>query len=301
MRDTIGGYRCLTPMQTAGSGSAHWCMAMRGLERYFLKEFLAPVYPVNADTVIGRRQMERCLRFEQKKQRLYSAASCVIGNVLVPVIDFFRENGHYYAVSEAAPDGCPTAEAAMRMTEKEKKKLLYELSLCLQRLHAQEIVHADLKPEHIFLMPQDGVWKPRLIDLDSGFLLDDPPQSEQELEGDPAYLAPEMFLYMVQHTVRPDAAVDTFAFGAIIHQIWSGALPGFDHEHYHYLYEAALDGAEIHLKLPAEWKTTVQRMLNARPEDRPSDAEVTLLFTEPSSASERAQPARNGLSRLMKA
>ena len=99
MSDVIGGYRLLTAMQTTGSGSARWCLAMRGLRRFFLKEFLSPVWPVHPDTPIGQKQLERCLRFEDRKQRMYAAASCVLGDVLVPVVDFFRDNCHYYAVT----------------------------------------------------------------------------------------------------------------------------------------------------------------------------------------------------------
>ena len=43
MSGLIGGYRPLTPLRTVGSGSARWCIAARGLEKYFLKQFLSPV------------------------------------------------------------------------------------------------------------------------------------------------------------------------------------------------------------------------------------------------------------------
>ena len=300
MSDVIGGYRLLTAMQTTGSGSARWGMAMRGMERFFLKEFLSPVWPVHPDTPLGQKQLERCLRFEERKQRLYASASCVLGDVLVPVVDFFRENGHYYAVTEAAPDGHMTSERAFYLPDEEKKQILYDLAVGLQRLHAQGIVHADLKPEHVLLIPQDCGWKTKLIDLDSGFLTDDPPCTVQEMEGDPAYLAPETFLRMAGEAVQSGAMADTFAFGAMIHQLWAGVLPDFDRERYHYLYEAALDGGEIRLDLPEEWQETVRLMLSAQPEKRPLDAQIAALF-----APERQQPAGakrlNGLMNLMKA
>ena len=161
-------------------------------------------------------------------------------------------------------------------------------------------MHADLKPEHVLLIPQDRGWKTKLIDLDSGFLTDDPPCTVQEMEGDPAYLAPETFLRMAGEDVQSGALTDTFAFGAVIHQLWTGVLPDFDRERYHYLYEAALDGGEIRLELPEEWQETVRLMLSAQPEKRPSDAQTAALF-----APERQQPAGtrrlNGLMNLMKA
>lgn len=299
MRDRIGGYLCLGDMQTTGSGSARWCMAMRGTERFFLKEFLSPVYPVNSRTPIGKRQQDRCLRFEEKKQKLYASASCVLGDVLVPVVDFFRESGHYYAVSEAVPDGCLTAERTAHLTDEQKRKLLLDLATGIQLLHRQGIVHADLKPEHVLLFPDGDSWKPRLIDLDSGFLLEDPPRTEQEMEGDPVYLSPEAFLLMAGEQSKLGTAMDTFAFGAVIHQIWCGKLPDFDRTKYHYLYEAALDGAEIHLELPEEWKEGVAGLLRAKPEERPSDAQITALFAQHAKHVPR-MPLTNGLQRLMK-
>ena len=58
MSGLIGGYRPLTPLRTVGSGSARWCIAARGLEKYFLKQFLSPVYPADPSTPLGQRQRE---------------------------------------------------------------------------------------------------------------------------------------------------------------------------------------------------------------------------------------------------
>ena len=299
MGDVIGGYRLLTAMQTTGSGSARWCLAMRGMERFFLKEFLSPVWPVRQDTPLGQKQLDRCLRFEERKQRLYASASCVLGDVLVPVVDFFRENGHYYAVTEAAPDGHMTADRAFHLPDEEKRQILYDLAVGLQRLHAQGIVHADLKPEHVLLIPQDRGWKPKLIDLDSGFLTDDPPRSSQELEGDPAYLAPEVFLRMAGEQTELGAALDVFAFGMLISQIWTGGLPEFDRTRYHYLYEAALENGSIQLHLPEKWEQLVRRMLCAEWEQRPQAAEIADCLWFPQESAKHNGFA-NGLKRLMK-
>ncbi len=300
MSDVIAGYRCLGAMSTTGSGSARWCFASRGMERYFLKEFLSPVYPADAESALGQKQLERCLKFETRKQRLYSAASCVIGDTLMPVIDFFRENGRYYAVTEVVPAGYMPASQAAHLNDEMKQRLLYQAALCLQRLHMQGIVHADLKPEHLLYCIKGDEVSVKLIDLDSGFLVWDLPMQEKEIEGDPAYLAPEAFLKMVGAEADMGCAVDTFAFGALIHAVWTGRLPAFDEERYHYLYEAALDGGEIILELPEEIEPVVRRMLAADADVRPSDAEITALFTPKDAATPKTY-VPNGLKKLMKA
>ena len=302
MADLIGGYRPLTPMKTAGSGSARWCFAARGLERYFLKEFLTPVWPVQENTPLGQKQCDRCEHFEDQKQRLYSAASCVIGDTLAPVIDFFQFERKYYAVSEAVADGCQTAETAENLTDEQKRKLLYELALCLQRLHMQGVVHADLKPDHVLLMQDADGWRARLIDLDSGFLTSNPPTHSRDMEGDPVYLAPEAFLRMIGQEVELGPKLDTFAFGAMIHRIWTGEIPGFDGERYQYLYEAALERAEIVIssKLPEKYHALVRRMLAGSPQDRPEDAEITAIFDAPMPQirSRSARPVNGLMSRM---
>lgn len=303
MSEWIGGYKRITPMQTVGSGSARWCIAVQGLERFFVKEFLSPVYPPQENNELGRKQRERCDTFERRKMRLYEAVSCVIGDTLVPVIDFFRYERKYYAVSEAMPDSHITAEDLSGFSSEAKRRLLFDAALCLQRLHTQGVVHADLKPDHFLLLKRPEGLHLRLIDVDSGFLADDPPTEKREMEGDPAFLAPEAFLRMIGQDAKLGPRLDSFAFGAIIHLVWTGEMPAFDHTQYHYLYEAALNGGAIRFsdELPAEWHAVLHRMLSADPSKRPDDATVTALFEAELPEKQRdGEYYRNGLSRLIK-
>ncbi len=304
MTSRIGEYSPLTPLQTAGSGSARWCIASRGGQRFFLKQFLSPVYPAVADTPIKEKQRERCRQFERRKQRLYSAMSCVIGDTLVPVLDFFRHDGKYYAVSEAVQTHI-NGENKNGLTDAEKRQVLYHLALCLQRLHLQQVVHADLKPEHILLTARSWGYLVRLIDLDSGFLLGDQPPLGSGLEGDPVYLSPEAFLRMTGQDAPMTAAIDSFAFGAIIHRIWTGELPGFDRARYAYLYEVVLAGQEPQLSdaLPDAMRWLVRDLLSADPSQRPDDAacaRVLSLGVAPVSATRNPGEAVNGLSRFLR-
>ena len=307
MIKTIGAYRPLTPMQTAGSGSARWCSAQRGGERFFLKEFLSPVYPVQGgNEALRKKQLARCVQFEEKKRRLYTAMSCVIGDTLAPVLDFFRYEGRYYAVSEEVPAPRLTGESDLALTQRERREVLLGVALCLQRLHMQGIVHADLKPEHVLLHKGPLGYEVRLIDLDSGFLTDEPPQDPRDMEGDPVYLAPEAFLRMAGRDAPLGAAVDVFAFGAVIHRLWTGELPQLP-PGCAYLYEAALEGAEIRLSptLPLPYRAAVRRMLDPNPALRPSDAELVRLLSasgppEPDERPAASDEPLNGLSRFLK-
>ncbi len=306
MGNRIGEYRPLTPLQTAGSGSARWCIASRGGQKFFVKQFLSPVYPAAADTAIRQKQRERCRQFERRKQRLYTAMGCVIGETLVPVLDFFRFEGRYYAVSEMVQTEM-NGENRTDLTDTEKRQVLYHLALCLQRLHLQQIVHADLKPEHILLTPGNLGYEVRLIDLDSGFLPDDLPPLGSGLEGDPVYLSPEAFLRMTGQDIPLTSAVDSFAFGAIIHKLWTGELPRFDQSRFGYLYEVVLAGEtpELSGEMPERMRWLVRDLLSADPAQRPSDAACIRTLGEgvvPAQPQRQRNPDQplNGLSQYMK-
>ena len=309
MTDWIGGYEQLTEMQTVGSGSARWCIAQKNGQRFFVKEFLSPVYPFeNSEPALAERKRKRCKEFEGQKQRLYTALNCVIGETLVPVLDFFRHEGKYYAVSEEVPHPYKNGEEVGQLSIRETREALYLLAQCLQRLHVQGIVHADLKPEHLQFTGTAGNYNLRLIDLDSGFLEDEPPTEQREIEGDPVYLAPETFLCLMGEKITLTSKVDTFALGILIHRLWTGKLPIFDTQKYTYLYEASLMDGEIRLlpTLPVAYRFCVQQMLRREPDERPSDEEVVQLLSAPkeepaplAKSGEDIGPI-NGLSRFMK-
>ncbi len=308
MRSMIGEYQQITPFQTAGSGSAKWCIATRMGQRFFVKQFLSPVFPkTTTNKMLYQKQQERCVLFETKKQRLYHAMGCVLGDVLVPVIDFFCYQGHYFAISEEVPTSQMTIENTRHLSAKHRRNILLSLALGLQRLHLQGIVHADLKPENALLTLENDTFDVRLIDVDSGFLLEDPPKDENELQGDPAYLAPEAFLCMAgagDHQLLTEK-IDTFAFGLIIHFVWTGEWIGFDQSKYHYPFEVVLDQGNLVMSesLPEVHRSLVASMLQLDPKQRPSDAKLikhlSSTSTDAGSHRQRLAPI-NGMSRFMK-
>jgi len=306
MASWIGEYEQLMDMQTAGSGSARWCVARRRGQRFFIKEFLRPVYPPEGRLAsIAKEQRKRCEVFEGRKQRMYSALSCVIGDTLVPVVDFFRYNGRYYSVSEEVAQPYRNGDNIPSLTTREIRALICELSECLLHLHSQGIVHADLKPEHLLLAGRAGAYRLRLIDLDSGFLMEEPPGAQEEVEGDPVFLAPETFLRLMGEKTILSGKVDTFALGILIHWLWTKTFPWVDSDHYTYLYEAVLANGEIRIspEVPLAYRFPIQQMLRRDPEERPDDGEIVRMLSFSRNENWRMgrpnQPL-NGLSRFMK-
>ncbi len=290
----IGAYECLTAMAPAGSGSARWCVAERDGRRYFLKQFLSPVSANAAYRSVRELQAARCAAFEKRKRRLYEALGCVPGGGAVPVADFFLLGGHYYAASEYI-ENMRTLEEARGYAPRFKRAALYGLARALSRLHAQGVVHADLKPEHILVERAGDAVRVRLIDFDSGFLEGEPPD---EIEGDPLYMAPEAYLRMRGENVPVTRAADTFALGVLTHWLWAGGPP---RTRAAYPYEAALEGGSLafsaDVPLPYRWQ--IKRMLAADPATRPGDGELERFFA-PVETPAPPKGRAGGLERLMK-
>ena len=296
----IGSYECLTPFATAGSGTACWCVAQRDGRSVFLKQFLSPALPAESlrGTPLWTMQQRRCEVFEARKRRLYAALGCVLGDCVVPVDDFFAYGGRYYAASEYIGEPRETMETLDTLTMREKRDVLFQFACALGRLHAQGVVHADLKPEHVLLQRQDDGFRVRLIDFDSGFLENEPPENAPE--GDPVYLAPEAFLRMTGAASALDRKVDTFAFGAILHRFWTGELPQTGD--CQYLYEAALSDADVGFssELPLPYRLLVQQALQGNPAQRPDDAELVRVLSPPAEPGRLREQPFNGLSRFWK-
>jgi serine/threonine protein kinase len=281
----IGDYACATPFLTAGSGNARWCMALKDEKQYFLKQFLAPVQPVQTTSAPTRQVLlrrQKCAAFETRKIRLYDALKRVSPNHVVQVDDFFVSEGHYYAASAYLGAEYRTLDTYQSAQAKEKLQLLVSLSEALRALHTAGIIHADLKPEHIVVEIAGDAPRVRLIDFDSGFAEKAPPEAGGEFAIDPVYLSPEAYRMVAGRNVRLNRKLDTFAFGILIHQTMAGEPPGFDRAKYSYLYAAVLDGAKLAFsqEIAPELIALVRRMLKKHPAFRPGDDAIVKKLQE---------------------
>lgn len=76
--------------------------------------------------------------------------------------------------------------------------------------------------------------------------------------------------------------IDVFALGLIFHQILTGELPDFDHDKYHYVFEALLDKGEVRLHHITDSgnRMILEKMLVPDPEKRISLAEFLEKWEE---------------------
>ena len=303
---TINGYELLGELTAQNAGFSRWAFCRKGGHEYYIKEFLAPVYPVDASDLSERlvaRKRAICDEFFRQKRAFYDALErCRTGNNMI-VHDFFRSGSKYYAVTERVYTSGLALEDVHTLTQSKRDTLIKALLHSVASLHEHGIVHADLKPDNLLLKKtRDDYLTVKVIDFDAGFLEGQVPP---EMQGDFVYLSPEAYLRINGRDVDVSTKADVFALGLIVHQYWTGELPHLD-DKYKYAFQAALDGGGVVVSdtIPDPLRACLGRMLAKNPSERPTLREVldwlgvreptASTWTEQGRAERQPEPHRKG-------
>lgn len=279
----IRDYQLITQLTNKNSGNGLWAFATKDGREYFIKQFLSPVCPregcgIPADIIARKRKEGE--KFYQKMTRLYYAVNKSATGNIVTIDAFFFEDTKYYITTQRID----TANLEMKQIASKdndvKIVLMKVITHSLASLHANGVVHADLKPSNILIKETtSGSGKSKsltakLIDFDSSYL-EREREKDDRIEGDVVYLAPETLLADQGEDVKLTTKVDVFALGLLFHQYYTGDLPRFSTE-YSYAHEAVLDGRTLFLdtRLPADLKDLIASMLECDPAKRPTTQEV---------------------------
>lgn len=184
--EVINGYQLTAPWVT--SGSAQWTYAKKDGQEWFLKRFLAPKYKRAEDGLPQRlidRANERCEALKDSREALYQRIFKADTGNIVPVSDFFCYGTSFYAASPRIPVSELPTEEICRLPQEKRLLLMKILTHCVQSLHANQVVHGDLKPSNIILKrTANGGYTLKLIDFDAGFL-EESPRSGESVAIDP--------------------------------------------------------------------------------------------------------------------
>ncbi|KAL1196132.1 Mitogen-activated protein kinase kinase kinase 17 [Cardamine amara subsp. amara] len=116
--------------------------------------------------------------------------------------------------------------------EKDVKSFAKDILLGLQYIHRENIIHCDVKPDNIFLIPVDNQTKPNGfvtkigdfgVALEKGSLEYGDGSGHDE-RGTTRYMAPEL----ISHGIV-DYSVDTWAFGCTVLEMFTGQEPWEEH------------------------------------------------------------------------
>lgn len=140
----------------------------------------------------------------------------------------------------------------------------------LAAVHDHGVVHGDLKPNNIFLTPENpGV---KLVDFGLSKIAGlDRLTKTGEVIGTPAYMAPEL----LTGESEPDGRVDTYGLGIVMYQALTGAQPFSEKNPGKLMFDIVMGKkiplAEAAPELPAAVAAVVDRAMAAKRDERYAD------------------------------
>jgi serine/threonine protein kinase len=281
----LRGYTLTTDFTSAGQSL--WAYGQKGRTSYFIKQFLWPVYPIEGSHLSDDDRhyyREKCREFENRHTSIMNSlrTKTVEGGNLVIAHEFFREDAHYFKVTQLVE---ASAVDYRSLTLQQTMLLMKTVAHSVRLLHSCNVVHGDLKMDNILLKRSpSGSFVAKLIDFDDCYLIGAPPPPEDCIV-DFVYCSPETGQYIDGNVGKGDqlsAKSDIFALGLIFSQLLTGNLPDFDAKKYGYPYVAVSAGCNLRVegsKIPDWLLEVTNEMLVRRPEDRPTIEEVFVALT----------------------
>jgi serine/threonine protein kinase len=214
----------------------------------------------------------------QRFQREARAASSIAHEGIVEVLDLGQtEEGVPILVMEFL-EGESLAhriDHGARMTEDQVLSIGAQLLDALHAAHESGVIHRDLKPDNIFLVP--GATEERVKILDFGISWKDDEQEAKltvvgSVLGTPHYMSPEQA--MGESDI--DRRADIYAAGVVLYECAVGAVP-FEGANYNKLLRVILDSAPVPpsergARISPAVEAVILGALSKRRDDRPSTA-----------------------------
>jgi serine/threonine protein kinase len=304
--DVVGAYRLLGDFTTAGGGMSMWTFAERDGRRYFLKQFLAPKYPVpggpGTEKTNARRRRD-CEQFEQHQHRIMDLlrSRSVPGGNLVVTIDFFRVDGVYYKVTEAVDVTAMKIGDVAALPLTQRLLIMKTVTHSVGILHGAGIVHGDIKPDNSLIKrTETGHFTTKLIDFDNCFIAGEPPAPDGQFRREKDGIADRLAAHMMGTAGVPAVTTssDIFALGVLFCLYLTGAVPhvqggGCEGMHVHERVASGGIAVTAWPEIRGDVSRIVGRMLDLDPARRPTAADVLAeLQGRPSRTPEAAASPR---------
>jgi len=209
----IGNYVLLDEIGRGGMGIVYRA-EQKGLDRIAaVKMILAGQQATQADT-------ERFFCEAQVAAKLRHSN-------LVGVYEVGQQHGwHFIAMEYVEGRSLGDFIEATSMDATDAARLVAQIARAVAHLHANGIVHCDLKPDNILI---DDEGTPYVTDFGLSRILDGPGYDLEEgtIAGSPGYMSPEQAEGLISET---GPASDVYALGAILYHLLTGK-PTFESRH----------------------------------------------------------------------
>ncbi len=215
---------------------------------------------------------------------------------IIRVYDAGRENGiHFFAMELVEGRTCQQEMLRHeRMPLLDALRIAHQTALGLQHLHSRKLIHRDIKPDNLILVPDGPV---KIVDFGVSAPIEESNESSARrttafrVAGTPFYLAPEMV-----EGLLVDHRADIYSLGATLYHLIAGRPP--------FTGDSAIEIVAAHFgkpvppliglrpDVPSRVQAVVERMLAKKPCDRYPDAgalaaDLAKLLHEPGVATDR--------------
>ena len=262
---TIGNYRVISKLGEGGMGAVylgeHPLIGKKVAIKVLHDEFVS-----NPDVV----------------SRFFNEAKAVndIGHPnIVDIIDFGqvqngKQNFVYFIMEFLAGEGLSSLLAREAPLGPDRAlHVLRQCADCLRASHAKGIIHRDIKPDNIYLVPrgQDPNFV-KVLDFGIAKLTGDTAGSRKTrtgiVMGTPAYMSPEQ----CEGRGNIDHRTDIYALGVVMYEMMTGRVPflgeGYGEVLVQHLTRAPERPSTIRGAIPPALEAIVMKTLEKRPQDR---------------------------------
>jgi len=191
---------------------------------------------------------------------------------VVKIIDFGRYNDQDFEIMEYAEGG--TLDQYLRENGsmrdiKKLKNIVRMINEGLRQLHGEyRVIYQDLKPENIFFRDAN---KSSIILADFGIssvIQDDNDKAEVTANVTGLYAAPELARKGNETTVLVTPAVDYFALGITMMELWLGEKPFKDIRPIERDYRIANERVDLPVDMPEDYATIIRGLIKPQQIDR---------------------------------
>src|SRR5262252_3934301 len=221
---------------------------------------------IRADQLVGEQSETMVARFRREAQ----AAGRLNHPNIVSIYDLGEDNGVWFIAMEFVQGRELKAcfEANERFKTVDIVRIMSQILSALDYSHRQGVVHRDVKPANIFLLP-DGTVK--VADFGIAHIESSNLTQVGTVMGTPSYMSPEQIMGL-----PVDGRSDLFSAGVILYQFLTGERPfaGATTVTMHkVLEEDPLPPSRFNVQVPGAMDTVVKKALAKRPDDRYQNAE----------------------------
>jgi hypothetical protein len=185
---------------------------------------------------------------------------------VVSVLDYGSDRDVHYLVMEYVPgqDLRHAMEEWGTLTWEEALDIGRQVALALGHAHRHGIVHRDVKPENIMMLPDGAV---RVLDFGVARARNSPPLTHSGFVGSPYYAAPEQVMGRIV-----DVRADLYSLGVVLYEMIAGDRPFASSTPWSVINQhlagppPALE--DSHPDLPRSVARLIRKAMARRPEDR---------------------------------